>query len=453
MNSSNINNGLASVTKVDLPVRVIEKPTAIHEEIRKEFVEEIQLVINVEKFKTDVVQKTQPLLDKEVKPVLVQQRTLASETLPEVILPSIQAPIARDVSTVRELNTEAIVIEKPAIINEVEKRQIIEEIQTVIYKETVVPTLIRETKPVYQKVVEGTTYQSELLASKTINVSEDNTELNRTTASRAPLIESTNLHVDLPVQVIEKPAAIHEEIRREQVEEIQPVINIEKFKTEVIQKTQPLFDKEVRAVAVEQRTLASETLPEVIVPSVQVPVAREVSTVRELNTEAIIVEKPAIINEVEKRQVIEEIQPVIYKETVIPTLIRETKPVYQKVVEATTYVQETLPPMPLNQSRFYAPDSSNVPLTSVPTIPSVIPIQQSALFLEKDVIRTTSSTSGAPFLPSIPLSNAPLYNNNLNANIGLNNFGINTGLRQPGLVEEKVVTTTSTTTNSPYQPL
>jgi hypothetical protein len=359
MNTSNYNTGLSSnsalrnqsITKVDLPVQRVEKPVAIHEEIRREQVEEIQPIINVEKFKTEVIQKTQPLLDKEVRPVFVEQRTLASQTLPEVIVPTIQAPIAREVNTVRELNTESIVVEKPAIINEVEKRQVIEEIQPVIYKETVVPTLIRETKPVYQKVVEGTTYQSELLAPRTINVSQDNTQLNREAALNAPILQSSNVHLDLPVQIVEKPAAIHEEIRREQVEEIQPIINVEKFKTEVIQKTQPLMDKEVRPVFVEQRTLASQTLPEVVMQSNQVPIAREVNTVRELNTQSIVVEKPAIYNEIDKLQIVEEIQPVIYKETVVPTLIRETKPVYQKVVEGTTYQSELLAPRTINVSQ------------------------------------------------------------------------------------------------------
>jgi len=37
------------------------------------------------------------------------------------------------------------------------------------------------------------------------------------------------VHVQLPTEVIQKPVAVHEQIRRERVEEIQPVVNIEKL--------------------------------------------------------------------------------------------------------------------------------------------------------------------------------------------------------------------------------
>jgi hypothetical protein len=160
------------------------------------------------------------------------------------------------------------------------------------------------------------------------------------------------VHVQLPTQVVEKPAAIHEEIRRERVEEIQPVVNIEKLQTQVVQKTQPLFDKEVRAVGIQEKVLPTQVLPDVIIPNRGVPLQGDVSTVQYRDQKEMVVEKPAIFNEVDKTRIIEEIQPVIYKETVIPTLIRETKPVYQTIVEGTTYAHETLPPMQLHGSRF-----------------------------------------------------------------------------------------------------
>jgi len=154
----------------------------------------------------------------------------------------------------------------------------------------------------------------------------------------------------LPTKVIEKPAAVHEEIRREQVEEIQPVINIEKLKTEVHQVTQPLVDREVRAVGVSERMLATEILPQINRPTVALRSAQDVSTVSYRDQTNIVVEKPALYMETQKKQIIEEIQPVIYKETIVPTLIKETKQIYQTVVEGTTYVHQTLPVQQLKTS-------------------------------------------------------------------------------------------------------
>jgi len=242
--------------------------------------------------------------------------------------------------------------------------------------------------------------------------------------------------INLPVQRVEKPTAIHEEIRREQVEEIQPVVNIEKYKTEVIQKTQPLLDKEVKPVHVEQKYLPSETLPEVVMRGTDSRMDQDKSTVNYLETRSVTVEKPPIINETENRQIIEEVQPVIYKETVVPTLIRETKPVYQKVVEGTTYQSETLAPRQLNAS------NSPVPLHSASNQPAPIPIERSIQPNDGIIIDVQA-------LPQAPVQ-IPIEKVGLDQNKDLKP---NKGGGKTGLIEEKVVTIVTTTTNSPYQPI
>jgi len=343
------------------------------------------------------------------------------------------------ISTVRELNPEHLTVEKQPIVWETERRQVIEEIQPVVYKETIVPTLIKETKPVYQKVVEGTTYQSEVMAPRTINISQNNTELNRAELSRAPVMQSTHSHIDLPVQYVERPATVHEEIRQEYVEEIQPIINVEKFRTEVIQKTQPLTDKEVRSVMVQERTLPREIMPEVVNRSVQFPTAMEYNTVRDLGSQNVVVEKAAIYNETERRQVIEEIQPVIYKETIVPTLIRETKPIYQRVIEPTTYVQQTLAPMPLSSSGYHVQPGTNAPFNAQ-TNPQ---FQQS--------LTNSGNTAFGPNAPFNAQTN-PQFQQSL-TNSGNTAFG-QSGLNRSGVMEEKTTQTTSTTTaNQPLPPL
>jgi len=389
--SSSYTSTNMTVQQVLLPTQVIEKPAAIHEQIRKETIEEIQPVVNVEKLKTEIHQVTQPLFDKEVRPVNFENRTLATQVLPEVQIQGRGTAMASDVSTTRYLDTATVIVEKPALVTEIEKRQIIEEVQPVIYKETIVPTVIQETKPVYQKIVEGPVYSQETLAAKDVAVRSN------IAAPYVPdqtVVAPVNQRVMLPTQVIEKPVAIHEEIRRETIEEIQPVVNVEKIKTEVHQITAPLYDKEVRPVMYEQRTLAQEILPEVQLQGRGAPIASDVSTTRYMDTTSVLVEKPAIVTEVERTQIIEEIQPVVYKETIVPTVIRETKPVYQKIVEGPVYSQQTLPARPLTGSNYQYPtqqqpiqfpadlpvvqqqvQQQNVPVVSR-DISSQLPIQQ-----------------------------------------------------------------------------
>jgi len=225
----------------------------------------------------------------------------------------------------------------------------------------------------------------------------------------------------LPTQIVEKPVAVHENIRKETIEEVQPVINVEKLKTEVHQITAPLYDKEVKPVNIERRMLAQEILPEVLVEGRGVRAVEDHSTTRFLDTKSVLVEKAPIVTEVEKRQVIEEIQPVIYKETVVPTVIRETKPVYQKIVEGPVYSHQTLPAQSLQGSNYHYPTNareapieipSTVPVVirevprSVP-IPVVAPVQQLPIEhhrkeIIEDVTTTTTTTTVAPVLGGLP---------------------------------------------------
>jgi hypothetical protein len=52
------------------------------------------------------------------------------------------------------------------------------------------------------------------------------------------------------------------------------------------------------------------------------------------------VNKAPIIEEHVSKKIIEEVQPVLYRETVAPVLIEETQPIYERVVEAPVIVEE-----------------------------------------------------------------------------------------------------------------
>eukprot|EP01114_Cavostelium_apophysatum_P018699 TRINITY_DN5850_c0_g3_i1.p2 TRINITY_DN5850_c0_g3~~TRINITY_DN5850_c0_g3_i1.p2 ORF type:complete len:279 (-),score=90.50 TRINITY_DN5850_c0_g3_i1:82-918(-) len=186
----------------------------------------------------------------------------------------------------------------------------------------------------------------------------NNRNMSNQYTSSSGTTQPTLQRVSLPTQYVEKPMAVHEEIRREQVEEIQPVINIEKQKTEIHQVTQPLFDREIKGVNVQQRTLPSETMPDIRMQGRGTYQTAETSSVHMQPSVDRVIEKPAIVREVYKTTIIEEIQPILYKETIVPTVIQETKPVYQKIVEGPVYSQQTLPGRDISATHCY----SNAPL-------------------------------------------------------------------------------------------
>jgi len=186
------------------------------------------------------------------------------------------------------------------------------------------------------------------------------------------------------------------------------------LKTEVHQVTQPLLDKEIRSVNIEQRVLPTQVLPEVTTRG-GIAAQRDVSSVNYLDAQKITVEKPAIFTEVDKLQIIEEIQPVIYKETIVPTLIKETQPVFQKIVEGAVYTQQVLPPLQLHGSRF-----ENV------TVQHVGLQQQQNFGLQQNVVLQQQ-----PMMNQAPLSQ---------------------GFTHPKKVIEETTTTTTTTTGAPLNP-
>jgi hypothetical protein len=67
---------------------------------------------------------------------------------------------------------------------------------------------------------------------------------------------------------------------------------------------------------------------------------RYVSEVQTQPVSREFVNKAPIIEEHVSRKVVEEVQPVLYRETVAPVLIEETQPIYEKVVEAPVIIEE-----------------------------------------------------------------------------------------------------------------
>jgi len=158
----------------------------------------------------------------------------------------------------------------------------------------------------------------------------------------APMMAETRMEtVELPKEIREKPAIIHEKIRREEVEEIQPVIHRERDTTELRQLTQPIYEQDVKPIQMHEQILAAEQRPTIVYP-VPMMAPAPLSTSEFAGVERKVIEKPAVLVETIRRHVIEEVQPVIYREIHEPHIIRVTKPIYEKVVEAPLIVQQTL---------------------------------------------------------------------------------------------------------------
>jgi hypothetical protein len=147
----------------------------------------------------------------------------------------------------------------------------------------------------------------------------------------------------LPTERIERPAVFHEKLHAEQVEEIQPVIHREHQTTEVHQILQPMQQTLVQQPQYLQKELPVEIRETVAKGPTYVPAPVMPGSTEFVGTERMTIMKQPIIMETEKRQIIEEVQPVVYKEVIQPTIIKETQNIFEKVVEPAYYMKEVLP--------------------------------------------------------------------------------------------------------------
>jgi len=156
------------------------------------------------------------------------------------------------------------------------------------------------------------------------------------------MMAETREEILLPERM-ERPAVVHEKIKREEVEEIQPVIHRELDKTEIRQITQPYMEKEVKPVQIHESILPAENRATILPASTEIPREKFENLTEFEGVERRRVEKTPIIVETIKKHIIEEIQPIIYKEIHEPHVIKLTQPIYEKIVEAPVIFKERLP--------------------------------------------------------------------------------------------------------------
>jgi hypothetical protein len=195
------------------------------------------------------------------------------------------------------------------------------------------------------------------LGSKSVPITTGTTGLGTTSTAVPPMMPTSTTgtvpgvssfaksSVVAPVvEHVDRPPVIHEKYRREQIEEVQPIIHRERDRTEVHQVVQPIYEGQTEAVRVQQRELPAQCMPTRAAPAyIPAPVAMGT---KEFAAEShMTIQKPAIVEEIERRKIIEEIQPVIYKEVVQPSIVKETQPVFEKIVEPYTVTKEVRPPI------------------------------------------------------------------------------------------------------------
>jgi hypothetical protein len=185
---------------------------------------------------------------------------------------------------------------------------------------------------------------------KDVNISEPAFSESGTRYRSSPQAEgfvetTTVLEPTVLVEHRERGPVIKEHIHQREREEIQPVIHRERERTEVLQVTKPIVEREVQATVVENKILPAETKPTIVQENRQFERDYNANTHRYQNTVEVApvqhetIEKAPIIHEHLTRRVIEEVQPVIMKEVTVPTLIKEVQNIYEKIIEAPVLVE------------------------------------------------------------------------------------------------------------------
>jgi len=166
--------------------------------------------------------------------------------------------------------------------------------------------------------------------------------------------ESQALPQQTSISVVQREPVVQEQIQQVEKELIQPVIHRERQQTEVHQVTQPLLQTEIRPVITEERVLPSEVRPTIREQVRELPqVTAQSSTVVGAPMVQVMEEGPRI-EETIRRTIREEIQPVIYKETVMPKIVHQVQPIYEKIIDAPIIYREERAPIILNENETFS---------------------------------------------------------------------------------------------------
>eukprot|EP01118_Nematostelium_gracile_P019293 TRINITY_DN889_c0_g1_i3.p1 TRINITY_DN889_c0_g1~~TRINITY_DN889_c0_g1_i3.p1 ORF type:complete len:383 (+),score=132.54 TRINITY_DN889_c0_g1_i3:121-1269(+) len=335
---------------------IIIKPEVIENVIKPSEEIVIQPIVNLEREQTELHEVIQPITQKEILPTTVEQKELPTIRRDEVHESSDKftadyAEMASSLrSTTRVEKTKRNTVQNKPIVKETIHKKVIEEIQPVIHKETIAPHLIKSTQPIYEKIVEAPTLVREDFAKKTDLSKLEKEGVKVESFTKKPIIEETI-----------KPAL---------KVEVQPVINLEREQTEFHEVIQPMTEKNVLPTTVEEKQLPSIEKEEVresdesFKKEYQNMTSNLKSTLHVEKLQKKTVTNAPIVRETIHKKIIEEVQPVLHKETIVPHIIKENVTIHEKYVEAPVLIKEVLPVKDLGTVVFEAeatiPESKNV---------------------------------------------------------------------------------------------
>jgi len=154
--------------------------------------------------------------------------------------------------------------------------------------------------------------------------------------------------IEPTVERLEKPVIIHERVLPSQRTEVQPLIHRDREQVEYHEVLQPMKERDIVPTQVQQMELPAQRF-ETRIPDTQFQEKyRDVSgrgrsdiCTAPMTTEQC--ERAPIIDEVIHKKIIEEVQPILYKETIRPVVVQATKPIFEHIVEAPVLCEEVRP--------------------------------------------------------------------------------------------------------------
>jgi len=167
------------------------------------------------------------------------------------------------------------------------------------------------------------------------------------------------------VRQVEKAPVVNTIIEEVEREVIQPVIHREREQTEIHHITQPLHQREVTATQIHQATLPAEVRATIVERGMPVQEAFIQPTTTFLGTQRTVTEEAPIIEEVVRKNIINEVQPIIEKEVIQPHIVNVLRPIEERIIEAPVIVSEVLPlkEMPAQTAMPLGQGYGQVPLT------------------------------------------------------------------------------------------
>jgi hypothetical protein len=144
------------------------------------------------------------------------------------------------------------------------------------------------------------------------------------------------------VERVEKPVVVHERVLPTQRTEVQPVIHRDREQVEYHEVLQPMKERDIAPTQVQRMELPAQRF-ETRAPDTGIPRREMRSDICTAPMTSEQSEKAPIVEEVIHKRIIEEVQPVLYKETLRPVVVQATKPIFEHIVESPTVCEEVRP--------------------------------------------------------------------------------------------------------------